>query len=198
MHRIMATLGSIISAALLSACASNTGALPQDTAAQIGDTSIAAAHVDRLASELHAQTPDTTTGNYTTSEQAILTHLIAVQLARTAAERQGINITPQQLAAQWLADQLGPTSDTLTQGDAPEPTRLDIPAWNLTLPGSASPDQTELRLLVQALAYTYETSGSSTSVSEQIAQLSRELNVTVNPRYGTWDHDQLALRPASK
>jgi len=76
---------------------------------------------------------------------------------------------------------------------------LDEALLQSDIPPSAASDQVRVSLLVREMGLLLDPNGDpqtqNTSVFEYVVALSEELDVSISPRFGTWNPDQLALGP---
>jgi hypothetical protein len=76
---------------------------------------------------------------------------------------------------------------------------LDEALLQSDIPPSAASDQVRVSLLVREMGLLLDPNGDpqtqNTAVFEYVVALSEELDVSISPRFGTWNPDQLALGP---
>jgi len=182
---IAATVGIGLGTLLLSACQGTPGA-----AATVGDTVITE---QQLASDVAELTSDPNAGATEASStmvSSLLSRLVTVALIDQLAAQHGVAVTDGEIAAQLAAyQQQAGSKDAVYQVFAQQ-----------GIPASQVGAMVRLSVLATKLGPVLKPEGTADeqtqAIVEALAALSDQEDVTVNPRWGTWDASTLNLGPA--
>lgn len=185
MKRPLAAVLIAASVLLVSSCSLQAGAAATSTAGDISERDLTSQVQDALTAQgLNADAPDAALTNKT------LNRLIVGQLVNELAGRLGITISRGQVDSQianYIAQNGGEQAVNNAFISNGIPTS-QIPAVVLiNLQASA---------IAQALAPTGSQDQQNIALTQALADLSRELQVAVSPRFGTWDAAQISVGPA--
>jgi hypothetical protein len=184
--RVRVSVALALAGLTLAACG---GAVAAGSAAVLGSERIPTSEVAAQLAEVNtarglpADTPNqaVTTG--------IINRLVITNLVEQAADRLGVTVTDGAVDADVLqleanAGGRQALEDALLQSDIP-PSQLI--------------SQVRVSLLVRDMGVVLDPGGDpqtqNSAVFEYVVALSEELDVTVSPRFGTWDPAQLSLGP---
>lgn len=185
-RRILPVVGIASVALALSACgATNAGA-----AATFGDDRITVSELqEQVTAVLEAQGQPATAADAAITNTA-LGRMLTMELVDILAQRQGIEVSQGQL------DEI--TLQYVAQNGGQE--AFDAMLVQQGIVPSQAQDVIRLQVQAQELGVVLDPNGSAESqgmaVREAVVELGDELDVTVNPRYGTWNPAQLAVGPA--
>lgn len=187
---VVAVLG-VLSGLLVSGCATPVKA---GSAAIVGDQRVTTASVEETSSSVQVQAEaedlgelDGATLNRITVERAIRSLLTA-----ELAEREGVTVSQ------------GEVDDYLAAiDDEGQTEQLTLDALNNGVPSNELPDEVHDFLLRQKLGEEL-VSGSGpeaqqerlAAVNDALIALAEEINVSVSPRYGTWDAETSSVLPS--
>ncbi|MGV9269977.1 SurA N-terminal domain-containing protein [Kitasatospora sp. NPDC003701] len=192
MHRRTAVAGALLAASALAACGGN--GLSPGTAAALDGRRIPVAAVEARVAELR----DTAGGASADARQqsdglarrAVTDLVLDAVVARAAADR-GLAVGGAEVAAARTAEEVryggaGPFARVLASRG---------------VPGAGIDDylrrQLGIRRLAAAAGQDAGTPAGDTAVRLALAEAATALHLRVNPRYGTWDADRVALLPDS-
>lgn len=180
------TVGLALAGLLLAACG---GAVAAGSAAVLGDERIPTSEVSAQLTELNTARglpADAANAEATTS---IIQRLVVTNLVDQAAERLGVTVSDGAVDAELLA----------LEANAGGREALDDALLQSNIPPSQAVAQIRLSLLVREMGLVLDPAGDAqtqnTAVFTYVVALSDELDVTISPRFGTWDSSQLSLGP---
>lgn len=180
------TVGLALAGLLLAACG---GAVAAGSAAVLGDERIPTSEVSAQLTELNTARglpADAANAEATTS---IIQRLVVTNLVDQAAERLGVTVSDGAVDAELLA----------LEANAGGREALDDALLQSNIPPSQAVAQIRLSLLVREMGLVLDPAGDAqtqnTAVFNYVVALSDELDVTISPRFGTWDSSQLSLGP---
>lgn len=179
---MIATLGCAAVVSLVTGCGPNLAG----SAAVIGDSRITD---ETLTSQSNALTAALDIPPSAKVNQFLLDRDLKQELVARLARKLGIDITPGQIAA-FLDEQYqmgGGKEQTLAQLEQQGITPDAIDAVVLT--------QLQVIAIGQALLPNGTEEQQSNAVLAAAIELSDQLNVTVSPRFGQWDAEQLGVNP---
>lgn len=169
--------------------AAGCGAVQAGSAAVIGGTALSqrqlenrtTAYLDSLTSSQRSQVQ----GSLATAQRSILNEMVLERLVGRAADQAGVSVSPAQVSAQL--DQAVQTSGNqlqsqlaqafLTREQLPDLLRLNLQVFAIGRAGSTA-TLTDAQAAQRAISY--------------ITSPDRDLAVTVNPQYGSWQGTQIA------
>lgn len=180
------TVGLALAGLLLAACG---GAVAAGSAAVLGDERIPTSEVSAQLTELNTARglpADAANAEATTS---IIQRLVVTNLVDQAADRLGVTVSDGAVDAELLA----------LEANAGGREALDDALLQSNIPPSQAVAQIRLSLLVREMGLVLDPAGDAqtqnTAVFNYVVALSDELDVTISPRFGTWDSSQLSLGP---
>ena len=180
------TVGLALAGLLLAACG---GAVAAGSAAVLGDERIPTSEVSAQLTELNTARglpADAANAEATTS---IIQRLVVTNLVDQAADRLGVTVSDGAVDAELLA----------LEANAGGREALDDALLQSNIPPSQAVAQIRLSLLVREMGLVLDPAGDAqtqnTAVFNYVVALSDELEVTISPRFGTWDSSQLSLGP---
>jgi hypothetical protein len=181
-----ATAGLALTGLLLAACG---GAVAAGSAAVLGSERIPTSEVaDQLAELNVARGIPADTANAATTA-SILQRLIITNLVDQAAQRLDVTVSD------------GAVDRELGQLEASAGGReaLEAALVQNDIPPAGAADQVRVSLLVREMGQVLDPNGDpqaqNSAVFQYVVALSEELDVSISPRFGTWDPNQLALGP---
>lgn len=179
-------VGLALAGLLLAACG---GAVAAGSAAVLGDERIPTSEVSAQLTELNTARglpADAANAEATTS---IIQRLVVTNLVDQAADRLGVTVSDGAVDAELLA----------LEANAGGREALDDALLQSNIPPSQAVAQIRLSLLVREMGLVLDPDGDAqtqnTAVFNYVVALSDELDVTISPRFGTWDSSQLSLGP---
>lgn len=180
------TVGLTLAGLLLAACG---GAVAAGSAAVLGDERIPTSEVSAQLGELNTARglpADAANAEATTS---IIQRLVVTNLVDQAADRLGVTVSDGAVDAELLA----------LEANAGGREALDDALLQSNIPPSQAVAQIRLSLLVREMGLVLDPAGDAqtqnAAVFNYVVALSDELDVTISPRFGTWDSSQLSLGP---
>lgn len=181
-----ATAGLALSGLLLAACG---GAVAAGSAAVLGTERIPTSVVaDQLAELNTARGIPADTPNAATTA-SILQRLVVTNLVEQAAQRLDVTVSDGAVDAELLQ----------LEASAGGPEGLEAALVQNDIPPTGAADQVRVTLLVREMGLVLDPNGDpqaqNSAVFAYVVALSEELNVSISPRFGTWDPSQLALGP---
>lgn len=184
--KVGVTVGLALAGLLLAACG---GAVAAGSAAVLGDERIPTSEVSAQLTELNTARglpADAANAEATTS---IIQRLVVTNLVDQAADRLGVTVSDGAVDAELLA----------LEANAGGREALDDALLQSNIPPSQAVAQIRLSLLVREMGLVLDPAGDAqtqnTAVFNYVVALSDELEVTISPRFGTWDSSQLSLGP---
>jgi hypothetical protein len=185
-NRLRIAVGLAIAGLALSACG---GAIAAGSAAVLGSQSISTSEVAEQLDELNsarglpADTPNAA------ATASIVQRLVITNLVDQAADRLGVTVSDGAVDNELL----------LLESNAGGREALEQALLQSDIPPSTAVEQVRLSLLVRDMGVILDPSGDpqtqNTAVFEYVVALSEELDVTISPRFGTWDPASLSLGP---
>ena len=184
--KIGITAGLALAGLLLAACG---GAVAAGSAAVLGDERIPTSEVaDQVAQINTARGLPADAANAATTA-SVIQRLVITNLVDQAAQRLDATVSDGAVDAELLQ----------LEASAGGREALDEALLQSDIPPSAASDQVRVSLLVREMGLLLDPNGDpqtqNTSVFEYVVALSEELDVSISPRFGTWNPDQLALGP---
>lgn len=181
-----ATAGLALTGLLLAACG---GAVAAGSAAVLGTERIPTSVVaDQLAELNTARGIPADTPNAATTA-SILQRLVVTNLVEQAAQRLDVTVSDGAVDAELLQ----------LEASAGGPEGLEAALVQNDIPPTGAADQVRVTLLVREMGLVLDPNGDpqaqNSAVFAYVVALSEELNVSISPRFGTWDPSQLALGP---
>lgn len=181
-----ATAGLALTGLLLAACG---GAVAAGSAAVLGTERIPTSVVaDQLAELNTARGIPADTPNAATTA-SILQRLVVTNLVEQAAQRLDVTVSDGAVDAELLQ----------LEASAGGPEGLEAALVQNDIPPTGAADQVRVTLLVREMGLVLHPNGDpqaqNSAVFAYVVALSEELNVSISPRFGTWDPSQLALGP---
>ncbi len=120
---------------------------------------------------------------------SVIQRLVITNLVDQAAQRLDVTVSDGAVDAELLA----------LEANAGGREALDEALLQSDIPPIGGSDQVRVSLLVREMGLVLDPAGDpqtqNTSVFEYVVALSQELDVSISPRFGTWNPDQLALGP---
>ena len=180
------TAGLVLAGLVLAACG---GAVAAGSAAVLGDERIPTSEVaDQVAQINTARGLPADAANAATTT-SVIQRLVITNLVEQAAQRLDVTVSDGAVDAELLA----------LEANAGGREALDAALLQSDIPPSAASDQVRVSLLVREMGVVLDPSGDpqtqNSAVFEYVVALSEELDVSISPRFGTWEPTQLALGP---
>lgn len=170
----------------LAACG---GAVAAGSAAVLGDERIPTSELSGQLAEINTARGLPADAANATATSSILQRLVITNLVDQAAQRLGVSVSDGAVDAELLA----------LEANAGGREALDDALIQSDIPPSQAVAQVRLSLLVREMGIVLNPDGDpqtqNTAVFEYVVALSEELDVTISPRFGTWEPSQLALGP---
>jgi parvulin-like peptidyl-prolyl isomerase len=180
---------AVVLVALMAAGCSLTGTGDPSTAATVGDRAIPASDVDEMlasiqnSSAFQQQAQGDTSGQFVLDAQTqLVTQFVRSEILAVLADEQGLDVSDEEVAAARadLAEQAG-GEEALQSAIAEQGFTEDFLVQQLR-------DQ-QIQALLQ------DEIGVSTNLAEYIQAEIADVPIEVNPRYGQWDPEALAVAP---
>lgn len=184
--RVSVVAGLATAGLVLAACG---GAVAAGSAAVLGDERIPTSEVSGQLAQINTARglpADSANAEATTS---IIQRLVVTNLVDQAADRLGVTISDGAVDAELLA----------LEANAGGREALDDALLQSNIPPDQAAAQVRVSLLVREMGLILDPTGDpqtqNTAVFNYVVALSDELDVSISPRFGTWDSAQLSLGP---
>jgi len=184
--RVSVIAGLATAGLVLAACG---GAVAAGSAAVLGDERIPTSEVSGQLAQINTARglpADSANAEATTS---IIQRLVVTNLVDQAADRLGVTISDGAVDAELLA----------LEANAGGREALDDALLQSNIPPDQAAAQVRVSLLVREMGLILDPTGDpqtqNTAVFNYVVALSDELDVSISPRFGTWDSAQLSLGP---
>jgi hypothetical protein len=180
---------AVVLVALMAAACSLTGTGDPSTAATVGDRAVPTTDIDEMlasirnSSAFQQQAQGDTSGQFVLDAQTqLVTQFVRSEILAVLAEQEGLSVSDEEVAAarEDLAGQVG-GEEALQAAIAEQGLSEEFLVQQLR-------DQQTQALLQDEI-------GASANLAEYIQAEIADVPIEVNPRYGQWDPDALAVAP---